>query len=69
MAKVNAGSGIGRAAPLPCALDGAALCLVDCDGPAVKAVANETGGNVLVRAGDVPRTGARTPTDDGWLSE
>jgi NAD(P)-dependent dehydrogenase (short-subunit alcohol dehydrogenase family) len=53
----GAGSGIGRAAALLFAREGAALCLVDRDGPAVEAVAAELGGAPLVRVGDVAEPG------------
>ena len=68
----GAGSGIGRAAALLFAREGARLCLVDRDGPAVEAVAQEAmtqqagaqqavpqqgGGAALVRIGDVAEAG------------
>jgi 2-keto-3-deoxy-L-fuconate dehydrogenase len=58
----GAGSGIGRASALLFAREGAQLCLVDRDGPAVEVVANETGGSALVCTGDVAEDG-RAETD------
>jgi NAD(P)-dependent dehydrogenase (short-subunit alcohol dehydrogenase family) len=53
----GAGSGIGRAAALLFAREGALLCLVDQNGPAVAAVAAELGGAPLVCVGDVAEAG------------
>ena len=56
----GAGSGIGRASALLFAQEGARLCLVDKDGPAVGTVAAEVravGGEVMVRVGDVGAPG------------
>ena len=54
------GSGIGRASALLFAQEGARLCLVDKDGPAVGTVAAEVraaGGEVMVRVSDVGAPG------------
>jgi NAD(P)-dependent dehydrogenase (short-subunit alcohol dehydrogenase family) len=53
----GAGSGIGRAAALLFAREGAQLCLVDQNGPAVEAVAAELDAAPLVRIGDVAEAG------------
>jgi NAD(P)-dependent dehydrogenase (short-subunit alcohol dehydrogenase family) len=53
----GAGSGIGRASALLFAREGAVLCLVDRDAAAVRAVADETGGDALVCVGDVTEAG------------
>ncbi len=54
------GSGIGRAAALLFASEGARLCLVDRDGPAAEVVAagiRTSGGEAMVRVGDVGEPG------------
>jgi 2-keto-3-deoxy-L-fuconate dehydrogenase len=53
----GAGSGIGRASARLFAQEGAQLCLVDRDGPAVEAVAAEIGGTPVIRIGDVAAAG------------
>ena len=56
----GAGSGIGRASALLFAQEGARLCLVDKDGPAVGTVAAEVravGGEAMVRVADVGAPG------------
>jgi NAD(P)-dependent dehydrogenase (short-subunit alcohol dehydrogenase family) len=53
----GAGSGIGRAAALLFAREGAKLCLVDQNAEAVAATAAEIGGDVLIRVGDVAEDG------------
>ncbi len=53
----GAGSGIGRASALLFAREGAQLCLVDRDAPAVEAVGAEIGGQTLVCVGDVAEPG------------
>lgn len=64
----GAGSGIGRASALLFAREGAQLCLVDRDGPAVEAVAAEIGNNALVCVGDVAEAG-RAETDAAAMLE
>ncbi len=51
------GSGIGRAAALLFAREGARVCLVDRDAAAAQAVATEIGAAAMVRVGDVATTG------------
>jgi NAD(P)-dependent dehydrogenase (short-subunit alcohol dehydrogenase family) len=53
----GAGSGIGRASALLFAKEGAQLCLVDQNGPALEAVAAEIGTQPLVCVGDVAEAG------------